>query len=306
MTLALRDVRYRYAGSSRPVLDGLDLDLAPGEVLGIAGANESGKTTLCLVASGLAPVAIGGRLEGTVSIDGIPTTGLRTHELAQRAGILFQDPLTQLTGTAVTAFEEVAFGPRNLRLPLAEVVRRTEWALEIAGASDLAARDPGRLSGGQAQLVALAAVLALRPAYLILDEPTSELDPYGTALVGEALGRLAAETGAAVLVVEHKTGLLARFAHRVAVLDAGRVVRHGPAAEVLADPALAALGVAPPPEIALRMAFDAAGVPASAAVDAALDVVARAGPLEAATGAVLDPGSDTPADDIARPRGPLP
>jgi energy-coupling factor transporter ATP-binding protein EcfA2 len=270
VTIALRGVRYRYAGSPRNDLDGIDLDVVPGEVLGLVGANESGKTTLCLVASGLAPVAIGGYLEGTVTIDGTPTTGLRSHELAQRTGILFQDPLTQLSGIALTVFEEVAFGPRNLGLPAAEVIRRSEWALDMVGASDLAPRDPGRLSGGQAQLVALASVLALRPAHLVLDEPTSELDPRGTMLVGEALAKLAAESGAAVLVVEHKTWLLARLAHRVAVLDAGRIIRAGPTSVMLEDPTLAALGVDLPPHVSLRLAIEAAGIPIEPGIRAAL------------------------------------
>jgi energy-coupling factor transporter ATP-binding protein EcfA2 len=270
VTISLRGVRYRYAGSSRNVLDGIDLDIAPGEVLGLVGANESGKTTLCLVASGLAPVAIGGHLEGTVTIDGTPTIGLRTYELAQRTGILFQDPLTQLSGTALTVFEEVAFGPRNLGLPAPEVMRRSEWALGALGASDLASRDPGRLSGGQAQLVALASVLALRPAHLVLDEPTSELDPHGTTLVGDALAKLASETGAAVLVVEHKTWLLARLAHRVAVLDGGRIMHDGPASVVLEDPTLAALGVDLPPRVSLRLALEAARIPIDPEIRAAL------------------------------------
>jgi energy-coupling factor transport system ATP-binding protein len=259
VAIELAGVRYRYAGTSRDVLRGIDLRLEPGRVLGIAGANESGKTTLSLVASGFAPVVVGGRFDGTVTIDGERASGLPAHTLAQRCGLLFQDASTQLTGTTATVFEEVAFGPCALGLPFPEVVARVEWALATVGIVDLAPRPPGRLSGGQAQLVALASVLALRPKYLLLDEPTSELDPAGTALVADALARVAAETGAGILLVEHKTDVLARIAHEVVVLDGGAVALRGPAVEILADPRLAELGVEPPAEISLRRQIDAAG-----------------------------------------------
>ncbi len=150
--------------------------------------------------------------------------------------MLFQNPSTQLSGTTATVFEEVAFGPCNLGLPIAEVVDRVWWAMRAVGVEELAPRDPSRLSGGQSQLVALAGVLALRPRYLILDEPTSELDPAGTALVAEAIVRAARETGAGVLLVEHKTEVLARVADEIVVLERGAIAMSGPAASVLADP----------------------------------------------------------------------
>jgi energy-coupling factor transporter ATP-binding protein EcfA2 len=236
------------------------LRLEPGRVLGIAGANESGKTTLCLVASGFAPVVVGGRLEGTAAIDGTRTAALPAHGLAQRCGLLFQHATTQLTGATATVFEEVAFGPCGLGLAVDEVVARVRWAMDAVGIEKLAPRDPARLSGGQAQLVALASVLAMRPYYLILDEPTSELDPAGTALVADALARVVAETGAGIMLVEHKTEVLARIADEVAVLAGGSVALSGPAASVLADPRLAELGVEPPAEVRLRREVRAAGL----------------------------------------------
>ncbi len=261
MTIALVDASYRYAGTTRNVLSGIDLQVGSGMVVGLVGPNEAGKSTLCLVASGLAPAAMGGHLEGSVAVDGVETTALRPHELAQRCGVLFQNPTTQLSGTAVTVFEELAFGPRNLGLPASEVVDRVEWAMAALGIEALASKDPTRLSGGQAQLVALASVLALRPAHLVLDEPTSQLDPQGTRLVGEALARIAAETGTALLVAEHKTDLLARLAARVVVLADGAIAFEGPADEVLGDPRLPELGVEPPAAVRLDRALAAAGIP---------------------------------------------
>jgi energy-coupling factor transport system ATP-binding protein len=260
VSLELRDARYRYAGAGRPALDGVSLTRPPGRVVGVVGANGAGKSTLCLVAGGLAPATIGGRLEGTVSVDGLDSAAARPHELAQRCGIVFQNPSTQLSGTCPTVWEEVAFGPRNLGLALDEVVERVGTALTALRIDELAPRDPERLSGGQAQLVALAGVLALRPAYLLLDEPTGQLDPLGTGLVGEAIGQLVASTGCGVLVVEHRTELLSRIADEVVAMVAGRIEAHGPPAAVLGDQRMAEWGVEPPAAVRLRRVAERAGV----------------------------------------------
>ena len=259
MTLRMRDARYAFAGTSRQVLAGVDLDVEAGRVVAVVGPNEAGKSTLCLVAAGLAPIAIGGRLEGSVLLAGDETAGLAAHQAAQRCGILFQNPATQLSGTTSTVWEEIAFGPRNLGLDIGAIVEHVEGAMATLDIAGLAERDPQRLSGGQAQLVALASVLALQPSLLVLDEPTSQLDPAGTRLVGKALSRFAAENGTAILLVEHKTGLVARIADEVAVLVGGRIVQHGPTAEVLANPALAEQGVDPPPAVRIERAVAAAG-----------------------------------------------
>lgn len=253
--LRLSNVSYRYPGYATPVLHDITLDLEPGGIVGVVGANESGKSTLCLVASGLAPGSIGGELTGgTVDIDKRPTTGRPLHELATEVGIGFQNPATQLSGVAGSVFEEVALGPMDLGLPARETVARTKAALATLGIEDLAERAPRRLSGGQGQLVVLAALLAMRPPYLVLDEPTAQLDPEGTRLVGEALRRLA-ETGTGLLIAEHKTDLLADVCERVVVIDSGRLVAEGPTGHVLADPALEGYGVEPPSAIRLERAL---------------------------------------------------
>jgi energy-coupling factor transporter ATP-binding protein EcfA2 len=181
------------------------------------------------------------------------------HRLAERIGIGFQNPTTQLSQVAGTVFEEVAFGPMNLGVDRDEVLERSWNALETLGIDGLAERDPGRLSGGQQQLVAIAGLLAMRPEHLVLDEPTAQLDPAGTRLVGDAIERLAA-AGASILVTEQKTDLLEAVASRVLVLDAGRIALDGPAHDVLADPRLGELGVAPPSAVRLRGAAAAAGI----------------------------------------------
>jgi energy-coupling factor transport system ATP-binding protein len=272
--LRLEAARYRYAGARAWALDGVDLEVQPRKVLAVVGANDAGKSTLCLVASGLAPSVIGGQLEGSVRLDGRETIELKPHEAAQRCGVLFQNPLNQLSGTVPTVWEEIAFGPRNVGLDLAAVVERVETAIDALRIGHLAARDPARLSGGQAQLVALASVLALRPKSLVLDEPTSQLDPEGTRLVGEAIERIAGE-GSAVLVVEHKTGLLSEIADDALVLDAGRVHSSGPIDRILGDPAIADLGIDPPPVVRLRRALAEAKV-APKTIASVIDVAVAA------------------------------
>jgi energy-coupling factor transporter ATP-binding protein EcfA2 len=261
MTLTLSAVGYRYAGASVPALMDIDLDLRAGEVVGLTGASESGKTTLCLVAAGLAPRAIGGLLRGTIEIDGEEVDTWPMHRLSQHVAIGFQSPTAQLSQVTGTVFEEVAFGPMNLRVERDEIIERSWAALETLRITDLAERDPRRLSGGQQQLLAIAGLLAMRPAHLVLDEPTAQLDPEGARLVTDALARLA-EGGASILLAEQRTDVLAALATRTVVLEAGRVALEGPTAAVLDDPRLAELGVSPPAKVRLRRAALAGGADA--------------------------------------------
>jgi len=257
--LELIGVGYRYAGYARQVLRGIDLTLADGEIVGLVGPNEAGKSTLCLVASGLAPGSIRGELTGEFRIDGESMAGQPLHAFSTRVGIGFQNPATQLSGITGSVFEEVALGPMNLGLPARETVERVKAALAMLGIEDLAERAPRRLSGGQGQLVVLASLLAMRPAHLILDEPTAQLDPEGTRLVGEALRQLAA-SGTALLIAEHKTDLLDGLCHRVVCIDGGQLVLDGPADAVLADPGLVDRGVEAPSRIRLERALVGAGL----------------------------------------------
>jgi energy-coupling factor transport system ATP-binding protein len=251
VTLTLDAVSYRYAGARTAALHDISLKLAEGEVVGLAGASESGKTTLCLVASGLAPRAVGGAIRGRILLDGADVADWPMHRLSERIAICFQSPATQLSQVAGTVFEEVAFGPMNLGVPRDVLVERTWDAVETLRIASLVERDPLRLSGGQQQLVAMAGLLAMAPQHLVLDEPTAQLDPAGTRLVADALARLA-ERGSSILVAEQKTDLLASVATRVVVLDAGRLALEGPADVVLADPAIEAVGVGVPAAVRLR------------------------------------------------------
>jgi energy-coupling factor transporter ATP-binding protein EcfA2 len=265
MTLSAEGIGYRYAGARRPSLLDLDLEVADGEVIGVAGASEAGKTTLCLVLSGLAPRTIGGHVRGTLRLDGEVVDGWPMHRLSEHVGIGFQSPTNQLSQVAQTVFEEVAFGPMNLGMPRDDVIDRTWSALDRLRIADLAPRDPLRLSGGQQQLVAMAGLVAMRPRHLILDEPTAQLDPEGTRLVGEAIGELAA-TGTSIVIAEQKTALLAAVCTRALVLDAGSVAILGAASDVLEDERLAHLGVAEPASVRLPRLAVSHGI-ANAALD---------------------------------------
>ena len=257
--LSLRGVSYRYPGAKHDTLHGLDLDLAEGTVTGLVGPAEAGKSTLCLVAGGLAPRVVGGRVTGQVGIDGASVASWPMHRLAQEVVTGVQDPAGQLSLIAGTVAEEVAFGPANLGLPRDDILERVATALRLTGIEDLAGRDPVHLSGGQQQLVVIAGLLAMRPRHLVLDEPVAHLDAASARLVLAAV-RAAADTGAAVLLAEQRVSELATVADSVLVMAAGNIVTRGAPRDVLADPTTHLLGVEEPAEMAVGRMLLAAGL----------------------------------------------
>jgi energy-coupling factor transporter ATP-binding protein EcfA2 len=211
--LELHDVVYRYPGTARQAIAGISLAIDAGEIVGVVGPNDAGKSTLCLVASGLAPSSTGGDLTGRVTVDG-------------DVGIVFQDPATQRSGVTGTVFEEVAVGPVNLGRSVPETIAAVRAALRAVGLDDLAERHPAHLSGGQAQLLAIASALAMGPRLLVLDEPTAQLDPDATDAVVAALRALAA-AGTALLVAEHRLDVLDALGARRIALTSGRLATAG-------------------------------------------------------------------------------
>ena len=237
-------------------LEEITLEVAAGEFLGVTGPTGSGKSTLCLAIAGLAPQETGGIVGGRVVVAGWDTRRTPVPRLATRVGIVFQDPESNLVGLSVE--DEVAFGPENLGVPPAEIARRVDWALEVAGLARERARPSAHLSGGQKQRLAIAAVLAMQPQVLVLDEPTAQLDPVGKEEVIAAIERLRQQLGRrlTIVLVESDTELLSRFAERVIVLHAGRIVLEGPPQAIFSRvEELAALGVRVPPlaELAARL-----------------------------------------------------
>jgi energy-coupling factor transport system ATP-binding protein len=248
----VRGLHYRYPGTSRPALDGVDLQVAAGSLVGVIGSNGSGKSTLLQALVGLVPHVYGGVIGGRVRVAGFDVAASSVTEVTRRVGIVFANPVTQLSGAKLTVREELAFGLENAGVPRAQMLTRIAEALSALGLEGLEDRDPFTLSGGQLQRVALASMLVLRPEVLVLDEPTSQLDPAGTATT---LGLVAGLAGAGMTVViaEHEVDWLAAHADTLVGLAGGRVVAAGPARQLYRRTDLAAHGL--PVPIATRLAW---------------------------------------------------
>ena len=223
--LSFMDVRYAYPGTSQPALDGVTLEVEPGELVLIVGESGCGKSTLLRAALGLVPHFHGGELDGRVMVDGLDTRDHRPGELARHAGLVFQDPEAQLVAQRVR--HEVAFGLEGIAHPPATIAARAQEALMAAGASHLTERDTGTLSGGEGQRIAIASVLAMGQPLLLLDEPTSQLDPVAAEELLALVTRINRDRGVTVVLAEHRTGRLFAEADRVVVMDAGRIAFDG-------------------------------------------------------------------------------
>ncbi|MEZ7195130.1 energy-coupling factor ABC transporter ATP-binding protein [Pseudodesulfovibrio karagichevae] len=242
LNISLDNLAYTYPAADRPALDGITFDIEEGSFTALVGRNNAGKTSLCYALAGVIPHLYGGDMAGRVLVDGLDTRESDVADLALRVGLVMQNPASQFSGARFTVFEEVAFGLENRGVPRDLMAERVERALRLAGIADLARRSPAQLSGGQQQKVALASVLVGDPDVLVLDEPTTFLDPSGAVRVFETLDGLCRE-GRTVILAEHRLEWIARFADRVLVLDGGRIVLDGPPAEVLAAPELARIGL---------------------------------------------------------------
>ncbi len=222
---------FRYAGSDRSVLEDVNLKVGSGEFLLLAGPSGCGKSTLCRCFNGLIPNFYHGELAGDLLIEGASTASQPTSELSKKVGYVFQNPENQLF--ALTAEKDVAFGPENLGLSRGEIRRRVDWAMKATNTVGLKDLAPYELSGGQQQRVALAGVLAMEPSVIVLDEPTSFLDPRTAQDVMAAVETLRTQHNIAVIIVEHRLDLVARYAERILVMDKGRIVADGPLRKVL-------------------------------------------------------------------------
>ena len=235
---------FRYKRASQPVFENFRLEVAPGERLAILAPSEAGKSTLALCLIGLIPRMIKGEFHGRVEVDGCLTSDYWPRELASRVGVLFQDFEAQLFSTRVD--QEVAFGPENLGLPHPELRRRVERALGLVGLTGLKKRDPATLSGGQKQMLALAAVLSLEPGLLVLDEPTTDLDPLRVEELLKTLDQLCQREGLTLMLLGEDLRL-ARHCSRIVLFHQGQVLADGPPDQILRQvDTMRRLGLRPP------------------------------------------------------------
>lgn len=259
--ISCKGLKYTYPGAASPALNGIDLEVERGEIVLITGPTGAGKTTLCSTFNGLVPHFYGGQLEGEIGVLGRNVKETSAGYLSTRVGMLFQDPSSQLISATVE--DEVSFGPENLGIPVEEIAKRTSSVLKYMGLNDLRDRPPFALSGGQQQAVGLASVIAMKPEILVLDEPTSNLDPIGTTNIFSLLRRISREERNTIIVVEHKLPELVDIADRIIVIEDGRIRLEGPPREILAEDAviLHGRGLQPPQVSLLAHRLKEAGAP---------------------------------------------
>jgi len=266
MLIRVEGVSFRYPRAKEYSLKNINLKVRKGEFLGILGASGSGKSTLCLTFNGIIPHSIKGEFKGDVYVKGYNTRDTSVARLSTIVGLVMQNPDSQLFN--MTVEEEVAFGLENLGLNTEEIKRRIRWALRITGLEGLENEFPPSLSGGQKQRLAIASVLAMKPEVLVLDEPTSQLDPLGKEQVLSLVTLLNKEQGITVILVEHNTEYLLSFADRVIVLDKGEIILEGKPKHVFEEvETLERLGIKIPASVKIAHELKKRGILKKAALD---------------------------------------
>ena len=241
----IKNLWYKYRGMNEWVLKDINIEVHEGEFVIIMGPSGCGKSTLCYTLNGIIPKLLGGELKGTIIVDGRDVLKYDIAQMATIVGMVFQNPETQIT--SLTVEDEIAFGPENLALPREEIRRRVDEILEFLGMEDLRDRNPYALSGGQKQALAIASVLALQPKILVLDEPTSMLDPVGQLLVSEIVSKLNKEKKMTIIAVDHRVEWAAEHADRIIIMDEGKIVLSGEPHEVFSEKEkVTSIGFRPP------------------------------------------------------------
>ena len=243
--ITVENLRYRYPHAKELALDGLNFSVEKGEFIGIIGENGAGKSTLSQALMGLVPQFYKGAYGGTVMVDGIEAGRTPVAQLCGHVGLVFQNPFNQLSGAKDNVYEEVAFGMQNLGVPAEEMKNRVEEALKLLDIWQYRDRNPFDLSGGQMQRVAIASVLVMRPDVMILDEPTSQLDPEGSDEVFKAVETLTG-SGITILMIEQKIEKLAAYCDRILLLHRGKQIAFDTPQKVFSMPDLNNYGIQAP------------------------------------------------------------
>ncbi|MFC2542454.1 MAG: energy-coupling factor ABC transporter ATP-binding protein [Leptotrichia hofstadii] len=228
----IENVNYKYPLEEKQALKNINIEIKKGEFWAVIGKNGSGKTTFCNMLRRFVPDFYKGELTGKIMLEDKELKDYSQKELVQKIGFVFQNPFTQISGVKDTVFEEIAYGLENLGLEKEEIISKVEKILKMLEIEKLRDRNPYDLSGGQKQRVALASIIAMDPDILVIDEPTSQLDPKGTEDIFKIINLMANE-GKTIILVEHKLELIAEYAQNILVLDEGEIILSGKAEEVL-------------------------------------------------------------------------
>lgn len=243
--IELKNVSYQYPLAQHFALKDVHYQFEQGKLYGIIGSNGAGKTTLCNLVRGLIPHFYQGELAGEVLIDGKDVRNWESSELSTKIGFIFQNPFSQISGVKDTVFEEIAMGLENLGVEKDEMIDRVIGVVKLLKLEELIKKNPNNLSGGQRQRVAFASIIVMNNDILVIDEPTSQLDPQSTSDVFEIIHMLK-QQGKTILLVEHKVDLMAEYTDDVLVMENGQIVFSGLTSDVLSNKELFQRGVSIP------------------------------------------------------------
>lgn len=253
-----KNLTYMYPGGTTPSISDVSIKIERGEFTLITGPSGCGKTTLCRCFNGLIPHFYQGEMKGEIIVADFNVAKRPIHELARHVGLVFQNPENQLFALSVE--KDVAFGLENLGVPREEMHKKVDWALQLTGIYDLRERAPHELSGGQQQRVAIACVLAMQPEVIVLDEPTSFLDPLSAKRIFEVIRELNRNLGITIVLVEHRLDLTARYSDHIIIMDKGRIILDGDPREILRSEEARLIGVGIPKATRLYQVLGKDGV----------------------------------------------
>lgn len=250
----VEDLSYTYPNNEEYAISDITLDIEAGEFVLLTGPSGCGKTTFCRTLNGLIPKFYNGQLSGNITVNGLDVSQHSTMDLAQSVGLIFQNPDNQIF--ALTVEKDIAFGLENLGKSKEEMYREIDWAAKTTGIDKLRSRATHELSGGQKQRLTIAGVLAMHPSIIVMDEPTSFLDPVGAEHIFEVLHKLNKDYNMTIIIIEHRIDIAAKYVDRIIVFDDGRVRSDGKPSEILANEDTRLLGVGIPRILELAKRFD--------------------------------------------------
>ena len=250
VVLEVKDLKFKYRDAKKRVLNGLNFQVKKGEFLCIIGQNGSGKSTLCNALVGLIPYYFAGKLKGQVLVDGIDTQESTIAELSSKIGLVFQNPFNQLSYTAGSVAEELAYGLGNKGVPREKMVKKVEYVAKLMRIDHIIHKNPLELSGGQVQRVAFGSTFIMEPGILVLDECTTQLDPLGSEEIFDIVKELN-KNGVTVIMVDHDMERVARGADRILVLDSGEQVALDTPQNIFGNPDVMAHHIGAPDYVAI-------------------------------------------------------